>query len=204
MDVMAPLRAFKDGDSGKTQGVPGKQPYDRDKAPAGYDPAFWDLALKFEDRAEEVMADEMTYSHGRDRFVIPGRIIVYSEIKARAGRMKLADLDILAEMIGRFWDYEYAKCDSSYKLQEFCTRSMFEYLHDWVLDQRELERIKTAPRIKQENHTRRTDIPKREKDGRRKDTDQRGNEGEYTAPPDLSKLKQRLAVIFGGISTSGP
>jgi hypothetical protein len=193
---------LKGWDEGGTSGQSGNKPYDRDKVPGGYDPAFWDLALKFEDRAEEVMADELTYSHGRDRFIVPGRIIIYSEIKARAGKMKLTDLGILAEMIDRFWDYEYAKCDSSYKLTEFCGITMFQYLHDWVMNQRDLERLKTAPRIKQEDHTRRTDIPKREKDGHRQDTDQCSNEGEYTEPPSFSELNERLAKLIESIHTS--
>lgn len=188
MAVKSKLKSFADGDSGR-------QPYDRDKVPAGYDPGWWDLALKYEQGQERSLAEEEADGI-RSPFKVSPRPVIYMEIKSRAESMGLTDMRILEEMIERFWDYEFIRCDSDYKLNEFCGRTTFQDLYAWVMNERLLEELKIAPRTRQQNRIRRTDITKRETDGRRQGNNWLCDAGEDDGVTDISELRERLGNLL--------
>jgi hypothetical protein len=112
--------------------------YDKDAAPQGADFDTWSLTLLFEQLAEE---------DGRS---LPGRIIVYTNIRSRLEKSNFIQEDngqwaeILEEMICKFWS-DYV---GDYPLDDFCQPEYFNWCHQWILDTRKRkELLKSGTRV---------------------------------------------------------
>lgn len=105
--------------------------YDRDAAPAGTDDEIWNLVLLFEQLADA------------EGFPIPGRPIVYTELKNRmdssyTSLSRVRDtvnkpiIRLVEMMIRIYWTKD--KNVSKYSINEFCHRNVFEYYLSFIED----------------------------------------------------------------------
>jgi hypothetical protein len=110
--------------------------YDRDAAPAGTDDEIWNLVLLFEQLADH------------EGFPIPGRPIVYTELKNRMDNSYaslshvrdtcgIAIIRLVEMMIHIYWTKD--KNVSKYSINDFCHRNVFEYYLSFIEDAHGLE-----------------------------------------------------------------
>jgi hypothetical protein len=124
--------------------------YDRDKCPDGLDTDIWDCTLYFEQVAE---------SNG---FTIPGRPIVYTELSHRIHTTGIPQVYVewtnaVKDMIDKFFN-----SSDSGRVDDFCSKTVFEYLANAVEQEREREELLLhGTRVVQQDRTttksRRTD-----------------------------------------------
>lgn len=139
--------------------TPGHRPrrkVDLDAVPEGYDANVWEVALFFEELAEE-----------RGFQLAAGRPVLYAKLEDRVTKSGLRNVQswrgkplrwvpLIKAMIIDFWDDEVWLASAAHAIDQFCGVEVFTMLRDQILREHELKQVK-ASLVKQPDRDRRAD-----------------------------------------------